>query len=300
MHEKTLTELYKTFKLKSRAGQGGMTFKYAPSSDIMDRMNKVFKGNWSTEVVESEIIGDQVLVLVRVMAKDPNEDGGIVYFHEGYASHPLAKFSGGAKQGQIIDAGNSYRAAMSKAVKAAVTKWGVGLYLEGDESESTTTEEATSTGPMGYTPPAASTANPTVTPITPAATVTPPVSSINVPPSVGADISYTPLVETEKVPATHTPPMFINEEVKPPVETAFAPPVSADTVVAGEVETENMTPVQKVAIETILAVHSMDFPTLASKAIVDRTDNLPTSIEGRVDYHDAVKIIQYGNNIGQG
>ncbi|HEC63892.1 MAG TPA: hypothetical protein ENI23_01205 [bacterium] len=291
MHEKTLTELYKTFKLKARAGQGGKTFKYVPSSDVMNRMNKIFKGNWSTEVISSEIVGDQVLVLVRVMAKDPNEDSGMVYFHEGYASHPLAKFSGGNKQGQIIDAGNSYRSAMSKAVKAAVTKWGVGLYLEGDESEFATTEEPASTGPTGYTlPPDFKQETTTTSPIS---------TPISIPPSVGADISHIPPVETAKVATPLTPPMFINEEVKPPVETAFAPPVSADTVVAGEVETENMTPVQKVAIETILSVHNMDFSTLASKAIVDRTGNLPTSIEKRVDYHDAVKIIQYGNNIGQ-
>ncbi len=296
MHEKTLEELYKTFKLKARAGQGGKTFKYVPSSDIMDRMNKIFKGNWSTEVVKSEIIGDQVLVLVRVMAKDPNEEGGIVYFHEGYASHPLAKFSGGAKQGQIIDAGNSYRSAMSKAVKAAVTKWGVGLYLEGDDSESTTTEEAAPTGPVGYNPPPATRPeNPVIPPKAPVVAKT--TASTSVPPSVGADISYIPPVETTKAPPMNAPPVFTNEE--PIVEATFTPPITADTAVAVEVGTEDMTPVQKVAIETILLSHGMDFPTLASKAIVDRTDNLPTSIEGRVDYHDAVKIIQYGNNIDQ-
>lgn len=295
MHEKTLENLYKGFKLKSRQGQAGKIFKYAPSSDIMDRMNKVFKGNWGTEVVSSDIVGDQVLVLVRVTAKDPADEGGIVYFHEGYASHPLAKFSGGAKQGQIIDVGNSYRSAMSKAVKAAVTKWGVGLYLEGEESESTTTDESAPAGPANYTPPAASTANPTVTPITPATTVTPPVSPMNAPPSVGAAVSTNPCAEAPINTSMLTPPVFTNEE--PIVEATFTPPITTDTAVAGEVETEDMTPVQKVAIETILSVHSMDFPTLASKAIVDRTDNLPTSIEGRVDYHDAVKIIQYGNNI---
>ncbi|KKM20520.1 hypothetical protein LCGC14_1644630 [marine sediment metagenome] len=292
MHERTLEELYKTFKLKARAGQGGKTFKYVPSSDIMDRMNKIFKGNWSTEVVKSEIIGDQVLVLVRVMAKDPNEEGGIVYFHEGYASHPLAKFSGGVKQGQIIDAGNSYRSAMSKAVKAAVTKWGVGLYLEGEESESTVTEEVASVGPVGYNPPPATRPeNPVIPPKAPVTT-----PSISTPPSVGADISYIPPVETAKVATPLTPPVFTNEE--PVVEAAFTPPITAGTTVAKEIDTEYMTPVQKVAIETILAVHSIDFPALASKAIVDRTDNLPTSMD-RVDYHDAVKIIQYGNNIGQ-
>ncbi len=294
MHEKTLEELYKPFKLKSRPGQGGNIFKYAPSSDIMDRMNKVFKGNWSTEVISSEIVGDQVLILVRVMAKDPSDEGGIVYFHEGYASHPLAKFNSGAKQGQIIDIGNSYRSAMSKAVKAAVTKWGVGLYLEGEETS--IAEESTPVGPVGYNPPPADTPkNLVIPPKVPVTTKT--TAPISVPPSVGADISYVPPVETAKVPAMTAPPVFTNEEVKPSTETTFTPPIPADTAVAGEVETEDMTPVQKVAIETILSVHGMDFSTLASKAIVDRTDNLPTSIEGRVDYPDAVKIIQYGNNI---
>jgi hypothetical protein len=294
MHENILKELYQPFNLKARPGQGGKTFKYVPSSDIMDRMNKVFRGNWSTCVVDSKVTEDQILILVRVIARDPNDDHGLEYYHEGYASHPIAKFTAGPKQGQIIDVGNSYRSAMSKAVKAAVAKWGVGLYLEEEDAGSSPSiETPTKTG--HNPPPGPPPENPIIPPQAPVAkeVVPPTVPPVNIPPTVGADISVNPPAKIPvatpifEPPQTLTPPPF--------TDTVTTPTVPID--IAGSGEPESRTSIQKVAIETILSVHNMDFSTLAGLALSGSAD-MPSTIDD-VKYHDAVKLIQYGNNISQ-
>ena len=55
------------------------------------------------------------------------------------------------------------------------------------------------------------------------------------------------------------------------------------------------TDVQKVAIENIMSVHGKTFAELSAAAL-QRTDNLPIAIEA-LSYQDAVKLIQYGNNL---
>jgi len=37
MHEDILKKLYETFVLSSRKGTGGMTFKYVPNEDVINR-----------------------------------------------------------------------------------------------------------------------------------------------------------------------------------------------------------------------------------------------------------------------
>ncbi len=319
MHEKILEELYKTFELKARQGQGGKTFRYVPSKDIVDRMNQVFKGNWSTELISSDIVEDQVLVLVRVMARDPHDSDGIVYFHDGYASHQLAKYTSGVKQGQVIDAGNSYRSAMSKAVKAAVVKWGVGLYLDGDEPEQSEQDvpvmpsSPTPTGAAPNSPagppigspaglPSVGASSPAGPPMGPPAgspsvgaasaashPVATPVHTPSVPPSVGP-----PVFEAEPMKSEPSASTFVTEEAAPDAGVSTGPPMSIES---NSDTDENRTEVQKVAIQTIMAVHTLDFPALAVKAI-NRKEDLPTDID-LIKYHDAVTIIQYGNNISQ-
>lgn len=58
---------------------------------------------------------------------------------------------------------------------------------------------------------------------------------------------------------------------------------------------ENLTDIQKVAIETIISVHGIKYEDLVKRAL-NRTDNLPQALE-QIKYNDAVKIIQFGNNL---
>jgi len=297
MQKEILEELYKPFELKARQGVGGKTFKYVPSDDIVDRMNKVFMGDWSTEVVEKEIIEDQILVRVRVYAKDPRETDAKMYWQEGYASQPIAKYTQGHKTGQIIDIGNSFKSAMSKAIKTAVAKWGVGLYLEKGS-----VNESDSAGSWG--PPSIPTSVPEIKPVEQPKIEQPPVSvpvaePVNVPsdiPNSPFDIPTTtpkPAAPPEEVPGPA--PVFTDDNVvvtQPNTTSSFNPPMGSVST-AGEVE--KLTDVQKAAIENIMSVHNKTFAELASAAL-QRSDNLPSGPEV-LDYPDAVKLIQYGNNL---
>ena len=313
MQKEILDKLYEPFELKARPGQGGMTFKYVPSDDIVDRMNKVFMGNWSTEVVESEVIGDQVLIRVRVYAQDPNSSDSRQYWHEGYASQLIAKYTQGAKVGQIIDIGNSYKSAMSKAIKTAVAKWGVGLYLEKGS-----VNEGSGVGSWG--PPNIPTTVPEIVPVeqpkilpvapvvvdapvAPAPLAAAPVATpVNIPPG-NPNIPFAPVPEAQTTDplgaGTLSAPVFTDANVvvtKPNPSAGFNPPMGA---IPGQGATaEGLTDVQKVAIENIMSVHSKPFAELAPAAL-QRTDNLPNSVEA-LSYQDAVKLIQYGNNLNAG
>jgi len=297
MQKEILDKLYEPFELKARPGTGGMTFKYVPSDDIVDRMNKVFMGNWSTEVVESEVVEDQILIRVRVYAQDPNSSDSRQYWHEGYASQLIAKYTQGAKVGQIIDIGNTYKSAMSKAIKTAVAKWGVGLYLE----KGSVNEDS---GVGSWVPPNIPTEIPEIKPIE-----QPKIGPVDVPVAVPVAVPTTnipvipfdvPVIESKKPDVVPGPvPVFTDDNVvvtQPVQSSGFNPPI--DSIPTGKGVVENLTDVQKAAIENIMSVHGKSFDELASVAL-QRTDNLPNIIEN-LSYQDAVKLIQYGNNLNTG
>jgi len=318
MNEKTLEELYKPFEVKARQGVGGKQFKYVPSDDIVDRMNKVFKGNWSTEVISEKIIDDQILMQVRVLVKDPKESGEL-YYHEGYASQMIARYSSGQNSGKVIDIGNSYKAAVSKAIKTACAKWGVGLYLEKESINAADTGFNTSS--TSFTPPAGMPSNSRpVPPVQNNPTQIPQNNPVNVPP-MGQSVGNVPQNVSgpvaSPVNANPVPPPQNNQV--PQVKNSAGPPTqnippSSNNPFGGPPPQNNPTPVndnqgfapmdnsgemltdvQKVAIETIMSVHNMDFQQLLQVAL-DRKDNLPESLENTA-YSDAVKLIQYGNNL---
>jgi len=298
MHDNILKELYQPFNLKARSGVGGKTFKYAATNDIVDRMNKVFKGEWSTELISSEIVDNQILILVRVSVKD---DKGHVHFHDGYASQQIMKYTSGINTGKIIDLGNLYRSAMSKAIKTAVARWGVGLYLEGEESSSDSVQSdmtfLPNTGTVSYNPPPVNAPENSHIPPNSPPINTPPVTG----PVAEPVVNTPPVVNTFDGPPVGGPP--INTSVEQPVFTSVNPEPIPDMVppvvnIPQANNRENLTDVQKVAIETIMSVHSLTFPGLAAKAL-ERLDNLPQSLDV-VSYSDAVKMIQFGNNLRPG
>lgn len=285
MKREILSALYAPLETKSRVGVGNKTFAYVPIRDIVDRMNKVFEGNWSTEVLDVQQIEDNVVVRVKVSVRDP--DSGQFYSHEGFASHTIARFTSGPNANKVIDIGNVFKSAMSKAIKVAVEKWGVGLYLS-DASEDSD----------GYVPITPSAVNTTAVPVTPTAsafpnfpnmptqqnkttnnvvTATPP-SPQPVPPSVGIGVNELP---TYAKPAATSAPV--------PNVPSFDFPVSGV-----ENKKDFATPVQKAAIEHIMSWSGLTFQILASKAL-QRTSELPENLDA-VEYKDAVKMIQYGND----
>jgi len=295
MEDKILEELYRQFpNVRERKGQGNKMFKYVASNDIIDRMNRVFKGDWSVHITHFELIEDNILVRVQVTVSDHLTNGVIMnYSQEAFASHPLARFTTGDRKGQIIDLGNSYRAAVSKALKAAVERWGVGLYLEEEG------EEGEIHNPTFNSPP-------------PAVGSVPP----GVPFKVSEEKQAVPPKEKGVVPqpaSSFTPPPFVVPKSAPPPDVSkpvsAAPPIpqvqsgSEDKWTAPVVEPpkepkepEYLTDVQKVALETILQMNGLEYAETAKKVL--ETDSFPP-IE-KLLYMQAVKLIQYGNNLKLG
>lgn len=283
MDKGILDQLYQPFELSERKGVGNKVFKYVPSEDIVDRMNKVFQGNWSTEVQRSEVVEDQVLMCVRVYVQDPTDSDSQSQWHEGYASHPLARYTSGFNKDKVIDIGNTYKSAMSKAIKTAVAKWGVALYLE---------QEADSMLPASDIPMPMPIVPTTTIPVEPKAempvVVGPPL--MGGPPIGGPPVNQSPAGGSS---SRFQPPVFTvaNTEALPK-DSGLEVPAGLDG--GGG---EKLTPVQSVAIEAIMSVNNMTFTDLMAKAVL-REDNLPQSLKD-VPYLDAVTIIQYGNNLRQ-
>lgn len=286
MHKDILEQLYKPFTLKSRPGQGGQSFQYIEIEDIVDRMNRVFGGNWTTEVVEEKIVEDQILIRVRVGVRDVlhEGEGANFYYQEGYASQLLARFNFGDKKGQPIDVGNSFKSAMSKAIKTAVSRWGVGLYLEKASDEELLPDFPDAGGP-GSTP------KPKVQNLVPEAPFSPPMDPVIIGgPKKTAPVASKPVLEAP--PAFDFEVPFSDEVVVKtvPKNNIMTPPVSM-----GMREEEYATDIQKVAIETIMAVHNIKFADLAARSL-GRTENIPVSSDG-LTYSDAVCMIKVGNNL---
>jgi len=309
MQKDILDALYKPFDLKARPGQGGQTFRYVPSDDVVDRMNQVFRGNWSTEVMEREVIEDQILIRVRVVVKDPMDQDSMVYWQEGYASQAIARFNQGVKSGQIIDLGNSYKSAMSKAIKTAVARWGVGLYLE-----TTSVNEEVGTDSFDTPNIPTDTPQPKVVesikseqpfppfsaPVNNTGSAIPVAEPVNVPPMMFDSYTEAPRPNVVDDPLGGMPgstPVFTDDNVivtKPNTSTNFNPPIDS-VIKQGAGGVENLTDVQKAAIDNIMSVHGKTFVELASAALQKTTD-LPAAVEA-LTYQDAVKLIQYGNNL---
>jgi len=304
MNKEVLEELERPFELKARRGVGGKIFKYVPSEDIVARMNKVFIGNWNTEVMSSEIIEDNVLVCVRVYVTDNTNNK--VYYHDGYSSHPLTRYTSGINKDKIIDVGNSYKSAVSKAIKTACTRWGVGLYLEESEDSNSSSDEIASTAAKFTTTFSKTAVTPTI-PINNDQLDIPIVPTNNSagvknhekmerpmpwpdPPEMGVEKNAT---------KTNTNPVFTNDTIILPDPVGNMPDIpfnnQSQEGVNVESSVEKLTPVQQAAVEHTMDIHNIKFDELVSKAL-QRQSDIPSKIED-VSYLDAVTIIQYGNHL---
>jgi hypothetical protein len=269
MKKEILDELYTPFKLEKRPGQGNKIFEYVPSEDILDRMNRAFQGNWSTEVVEHKVVEDHVVMLVRVIVEDP--DTGRWHAHDGWASHPIMRYTGGSNSGKVIDLGNTYKSAMSKAIKSAVSRWGVDLKRE---------ESGHTSAPASEGPPSAGSPGPAPKKEEPVASA-PPIPNFPTAP---------PAEKKPEAAPMNVPPIFTDNNVISEPETAA--PVAAPS--AAE-EIPMLTDVQRVAIEHIMELQSLSFEALTKTALGRETD-LPATLD-EVKYPDAVMMISYGNHL---
>lgn len=150
MDKKTRDLLAKPLTEYDRPGAGGRKFKYVKGEDVIGRLNTAFDNEWNSHIIESWVTEDkpkQVMVLVEVSA------GGAT--HQGFGGAEIAVYTQGPKAGQPVDISNSYKSALTGAIKNAAKLFGIGLLS--DETDLTFSDDDTSipTSPT-ITPPSTS------------------------------------------------------------------------------------------------------------------------------------------------
>jgi len=315
MDNEVLASLQAPFKLKARQGQGGRTFYYVSADDVVERMNSVFKGNWSTEIIKLFKEEDYIIAHVRVAVYPGNEVS--VLYHDGVASQLIARYTSGFKKDQPIDLGNSYKAAISKAIKVACSRFGVGLKLDPDTSSQDIDIPGDNQEMFGspmldvpdntisIPPVNQPELNTTVPPID----ITAPVVESNkadqvavppVDPPVNFDAPRQPDNDTKKqnppiIDESGIPDFPINsEDVKGTADKL--PDIPENVVkdfVPNSTEQTPLTPVQKTAITILMDQYGLTYKDLMLKAL--GTDKFPEL--DQLSYKDAVKVLQYGNKL---
>lgn len=307
MDKTILDALYEDFEVSIKPGRGN--YKYVKTSLVIDRLNKVFKGNWSTHVVRSEMIGDEILVHVQVCTKDDN--GRDLSCHDGFGS---------AKKFQGTELGNLYKSAKSKAIKDAVKNWGVALFLD-DDDNSSSAPSASSSGsfppsqPMVTGDPVMPTVASTPTPVASVPTVSTPPAG-NVPPTnVQAPVDQVVTPVTPPVASAHptsaplpsVPPAATNTMPTPPstpTNTAGAPTglptmgVTAHSATGGDTTLTKITNVQEVAIQSKLDHKGLDFAATAKEMFESTGRDVGTAPATLKDlsYQDALGMVNFVTN----
>ena len=313
MKTKQLEALYEKLELKSRRGRGG-TYPYVPWQDVADRMNKVFGGNWSSEVKSETVVGNGIILRVRVTVID--EETNVTYYQEGY----------GGADNSGSEVGTLHKSAYSKALRDACKKWGPGLYT--DEYDYTSQPSVKTSPPASSapsSPPASSAPSspPAVAPpvsnskAIPAATPSTPAVPVNSSPP-NQSIPAAPAAKVPSVPVVNTPAVSIPKNVTAPpppasIPTAsqntVAPPVGATTTSLPPTSTSVVSPmstqsfedakindVQMAALDGILEIKDIDPAVLIKEAFEEGDmdiNNIPA--KEALSYQQAVLVIKYGN-----
>lgn len=294
MNSDIISKCYSKFELRERKGQGNQMYTYVSNKDIIHRMNTIFAGNWSSEVLHTETIDSQVVVRVRVCITDP--ESGKVYHHEGFGSNQIARYTGGQNEGKIIDIGNAYKGALSKGIVNACRMWGVGLFKEEgvdfDEDDTDVAVPAfTSAAPTAHVAPASPRQ---AVPLNQPVSV--PVVAVSAIPSKPVLPSAADLPSRPELPVR---PEAVNKPA--PVQQPVAPVADAPTTdlpfSATQPQVNKINDVQKVAISGILTLRKMTYDQLATEAFDDAgAPGYQYPPVENLTYDEAVIVIKYGNN----
>lgn len=300
-------------------------FKYVPVNDIIDRMNDVFEGRWSTEVIAKEVFEDQILLQVRVSVRSAADN--ILYYHDGFASQPVQRFTYGDNKGKPVDLGNSYTAALSKALKQACKKWGVALNIDEEVEvetviptttfsmvapvKSTLVNESTMSIPIPTSMPTSQTKAPVIpSPVFKeeeveeerpkmSAPVTPKLPGMSAP--VGSLVPNMPTMPSQ--------PMM----PKTPIRTAVTNTPTQNPGFMGSVgavRDGKISQVQKAALNGVLSLKTSNktpeevetfYKQMAQAAFEEKgiTKTYIPAID-ELDYDDAVIVVKYGNELLRG
>jgi hypothetical protein len=285
LNEKTCEILRKPVASFTRRGPSG-SYSYHKGSDVIRRLNEAFGHCWSSEKLESEVVEDQVLMLVSLTVY---MDGDTIS-HQGYGSADVKRRNSDKK---IVSIGNDYKSAFTNALKKAAEQFGIGL---GDE------EEETAAPTKAYTAPPAQARPPM------AQSMSQPMQASPAAPTAG---SRPPMARPEAMaPRTMqarpngmgggiraTAAAAVNNAVDTSEEsTPAAPPVNPEPMAKPEVKNELISSVQAHALSRLA-----DMKGLTESEIV--MGALPES--GKVSFSEllrteASEVIKYANVQPQG
>jgi hypothetical protein len=307
MNKELMSLLYAEIPVSIKPGYGN--YKYVKTKHVLDRLNDVFQGNWSCTVLKYELIGNELVIWVRVEVFDTEHKR--VLCQDGFGS---------AKKFDKVDLGNIFKSAKSKAIKDAVKSWGVGLDIEGVASNTKSSTQPTgSAGPSG--PPSPGTAGPAGGPTgvsNPGSTM-PPGGQASMPSGPSGMSTGT----SQGMPPGPSPISSVQESVPEPTKVPEQSPVLEETTgqlpsfslpetgrvsagsdtggAANEVthDTSDMpaTLVQKTAIMSKLEALGIPFDTYIQEAYTKLgidTSNLPKDID-ELTYKSAMALASYSN-----
>ena len=320
MNETILEGLSKPLPVKERKGTGGMMFKYIPNEYVIERMNKVFKGNWSTDVISKEIIEDQVVMEVLVTVLDA--DNGMMFKHTGFSSQTIARYRDGVNQGKPVDLGNIFKSALAKAIVNACTRLGVGLFKEpGNEVASVVTSPVipAPVAPAPVSLPVAPVPVPNTPVIPTQRVVTNSTMLTQAVPPAPVNVQTPPTAVLPTIPAPNPELVTVAQYATPaavaptaPVAqptAAPAPPAPPAPPVVNNIPTTpsvpfatqptgatNISDVQCVALNGILDMQGIGYDVLAKEAFDAKGITKPIPNKEELNYDDAVVIIKYGND----
>lgn len=132
---------FETDAHKSRQ-QGGRSLMYIDIAHTIERLNQVFKTDYSTEILDTQFVQDFVFVKARVSYI--GEDGKL-YYKDGIGADKL----------MAADPDKSLKTAYAEAIKKAAHQLGVALYLwdEGERKEIEQEQKAAKSTNKPNTPP---------------------------------------------------------------------------------------------------------------------------------------------------
>jgi len=117
MNRNMLEQPFPNELLRTRKGPFGQTFSYVEGAEYIRRLNDVFEGNWSFEIVEHQVREAEVVVLGKLIAD------GVTKMAFGGSSITVSR------EGEVISIADDFKAAATDALKKAASLFGVGLHL---------------------------------------------------------------------------------------------------------------------------------------------------------------------------
>ena len=120
MNRELLEKPFEASQIKQRKGNFGQMLDYLETHVVIQRLNDVFDGGWSFEIVSHEQLDGEIFVLGKLTAENISKMQ--------FGSKKITV----SKQGEVISIGDDLKAASSDALKKTATLLGVGLHLYGE------------------------------------------------------------------------------------------------------------------------------------------------------------------------